>query len=111
MDMDYQALGRRIRIQRKLMNMRQDELAMKAGISTSFVGHIERGEKKFSIETLVSICNTLNVSPNQVLQDSLDVSILNRDVDVGTRNKALFDDMMQLLHEHKLLELESEAYD
>ena len=109
--MDYQALGRRIRIQRKLLNMRQDELAIKCGISTSFIGHIERGEKKFSIETLVSICNVLHVSPNQMLQDSLDVSILNSDVNVGSRNKALFDDMMNLLHEHKLINLESESYE
>ena len=109
MDMDYQALGRRIRIQRKLMNMRQDELAAKAGISTSFVGHIERGEKKLSIETLVNICNTLGVSPLQLLQDSLDVRILNRDTDVGDRNRALFDDMMNVLHE--LIEWKSDDYD
>lgn len=98
--MNYAELGRRVRQQRVLCGMTQEELAEKSGISCSFVGHIERGEKKFSIGTLVGLCNAMGVTPNYLLQDSLSVEVLNSSVDVGRENKELFDDMMALLHEH-----------
>lgn len=69
--MDYVALGMRIRKQRKLMQMTQDQLSEKAGISLSFLGHIERGSRKSSLETLVSLANALEVSADYLLQDSL----------------------------------------
>ena len=102
MDMNYEGLGRRVRQQRVLCGLTQEELAEKSGISCSFVGHIERGEKKFSIGTLVSLCNAMRVSPNYLLQDSLEIDVLNSGIDVGKENKKLFEDMMSLLHEHNL---------
>ncbi len=100
--MDYKELGRRVRQRRVMLELTQEDLAEKAGISCSFVGHIERGEKKFSIGTLVAICNAMEIAPNYLLQDSLDIAVLNNSVDVGQKNKALFDGMMSLLHEHRL---------
>ena len=100
--MNYEGLGRRVRQQRVLCGLTQEELAEKSGISCSFVGHIERGEKKFSIGTLVSLCNAMRVSPNYLLQDSLEIDVLNSGIDVGKENKKLFEDMMSLLHEHNL---------
>lgn len=102
--MDYRELGRRVRSQRAMCGLTQEELAEKSGISCSFVGHIERGEKKFSIGTLVALCNAMRISPNYLLQDSLDQEVLNDSVDVGAQNKALFDDLMNVLHEHRLRE-------
>ena len=102
--MDYRELGRRVRQQRMMCGLTQEELAEKSGISCSFVGHIERGEKKFSIGTLVALCNAMKISPNYLLQDSLDQQVLNDSVDVGQKNKALFDDMMNLLREHHIRE-------
>ena len=69
--MDYIALGKRIRMQRKLNRMTQEQVAERSGISLSFLGHIERGTRKASLETIVSICNVLKVSPGVLLQDSL----------------------------------------
>ena len=100
--MDYRELGKRIRQQRAMCGLTQEELAEKSGISCSFVGHIERGEKKFSIGTLVALCNAMKISPNYLLQDSVDVDVLNSSVDVGRQNKALFDDLMNVLHEHRI---------
>ena len=100
--MDYRELGRRVRQQRTMCGLTQEELAEKSGISCSFVGHIERGEKKFSIGTLVALCNAMKISPNYLLQDSLNQQVLNDSVDVGQKNKALFDDMMNLLREHHI---------
>ncbi len=99
--MDYQELGRRVRQRRVMMELTQEELAEKAGISCSFVGHIERGEKKFSIGTLVALCNAMEVSPNYLLQDYLDLSILSSGLEAGKNQKAFFDGIMNLLHEHR----------
>ena len=41
--MDYEALGKRVRQQRKLANMTQSQLAAAIQVSTSYIGHFERG--------------------------------------------------------------------
>ncbi len=69
--MDYSSLGARIRRERVLRGWTQEQLAEKAGISLSFLGHIERGTRKASLETLVSLCNVLEVSMDALLSGSL----------------------------------------
>lgn len=69
--MDYAKLGMRIRDYRKKLRWTQERLSEMAGISLSFLGHVERGSRKASLETIVAICNALNVSPQYLLQDSL----------------------------------------
>ena len=69
--MNYKALGMRIRRKRKELSITQSTLAEMADISLSFLGHIERGSRKASLETIVSLCNALQVSPNYLLQESL----------------------------------------
>ena len=41
------------------------------GISASFLGHIERGTRVASLETFVALCNELHVSPQYLLNQSL----------------------------------------
>ncbi len=72
--MDYAAMGNHIRTLRRKQKITQEALAMSVGISASFLGHIERGTRIASIETLVAICNTLDVSPELLLCDSLHLS-------------------------------------
>jgi transcriptional regulator with XRE-family HTH domain len=68
---DYRALGRRIRDERKARGWTQSMLAKLAYISTSFLGHMERGTRKASLETVVSIANVLEVSLDNLFVDSL----------------------------------------
>ncbi len=74
--MDYMSLGLRIRKQRKHLRLTQEELAERSGISLSFLGHIERGSRKASIETLVSLSNALGMSTDYLLQESLNDDVL-----------------------------------
>lgn len=60
--MDYVLLGKRIRIMRVIMEMTQEELAKKIGVCTSLVGHIERGTRRVSVETLYEMCKVLDIS-------------------------------------------------
>ena len=90
--MDYEALGQRIRQQRKLMHMTQDELAAVSNVSTSYIGHIERGIKHCSLDTLICICNSLQIPPNSLLQDSLDKPLMDTDIELSDLSKALLDE-------------------
>jgi transcriptional regulator with XRE-family HTH domain len=69
--MKYAALGRRIRTERQRNGLTQEKLAERVGISTSFLGHIERGSRKASLETLVNIANSLEMGVDSLLADSL----------------------------------------
>lgn len=51
--------------------MTQEELAERTNLSTTYIGMVERGEKKPSLETFVRILNALNVSADVVLCDVL----------------------------------------
>ena len=69
---DYKDLGQRIRTIRRELRLTQEELAEKVGISASFLGHVERGSRVASLDTLVALCNTLKVTPQQLLAASLE---------------------------------------
>lgn len=71
--LDYRGLGKEIRRRRKRLRMTQRTLASQAGISLSFLGHIERGSRKASVETLVGIAIALDASMSDLLCDSLPV--------------------------------------
>lgn len=72
--MDFKILGTKIRMERKNMRMTQEQLAEHVGISTNFVGQIERGERKLSIETLVALANALGTSVDYLLKDSVKIA-------------------------------------
>lgn len=65
---DYVKIGRNI----KRYRLTQAQLAELIGVSTSFVGHIERGSRKMSIDTLCAICRALGVSSDKILDLDLD---------------------------------------
>lgn len=71
MTIDYKDMGQRVRRLRKQMGVTQEELALKVGISASFLGHVERGSRVASLETFVALCNVLRVTPQYLLNKSL----------------------------------------
>ena len=52
---DYKEIGQRVRKLRRDQNLTQEQVAELIGVSCSFVGHIERGEKILSLETLARL--------------------------------------------------------
>ena len=72
--MNYKLLGSRVREQRMKKGITQEQLAELCNISSSYIGIIERGDKKLSVETLVKVANTLNVSTDYLLLDSLQLT-------------------------------------
>ena len=68
---DYQAMGRRMKMKRRSKHLSQQEVASMVSISSSFYGNIERGMRIPSIDTLVQIANALDVGTDYLLFDSL----------------------------------------
>ena len=70
--MNYVAFGRRVRQLRRSLHWTQAQLAQTCGISISVLGHIERGSRKASLQTLLELCSVLGINPDHLLEDSLD---------------------------------------
>lgn len=68
-EIDYSAIGMRIREARKAKKWSQGKLAKQCGISMSFIGHIERGTRIMSLETFVNVCLVLGVDADELLWD------------------------------------------
>lgn len=71
MELDYAALGARIRRRRKKLGLTQSRLAEQVELETSNISHIERGASKVSLGSLVKIANALQCSMDDLLCDSL----------------------------------------
>lgn len=71
MNIDYKAIGKRIREERKKQNLSQEQLAEKADLSTVHLSHIETANTKLSLPALISIANVLNVSSDTLLCDNI----------------------------------------
>lgn len=68
-DFNYSSLGERIRKARKQKNLTQEQLAEACDLSTAHIGHIERGTRALSIESLITISKVLDVSTDYLLLD------------------------------------------
>ena len=71
MDLDYQAIGVRIRRFRKEQRLTQQTLDELSEIEPFNISHIERSATKLSLPTIVSIANVLGIADNDLLCDSL----------------------------------------
>ena len=69
-EVNYKALGLRIRKARQQKKMTQDKLAEACGLSTAHIGHIERGSRIPSLSALFQIACELDVSTDYLLMDS-----------------------------------------
>lgn len=66
-ELDYVKMGTRIRQLRKAKGWSQERLAKKCGISLNFMGHIERGTRKVSMDTFVTLCRELETDADALL--------------------------------------------
>ena len=71
-EINYLEIGQKIRNQRIDHGLSQEALAERVNLSVSFIGHIERGTKSMSINTLLAISKSLNMSLDHLLLNSVD---------------------------------------
>ncbi len=60
--------GSRIQELRKKNNLTQSELAEKIGLSTNFIGMVERGERNTSIDKIFKLAKAFNISLAQFFE-------------------------------------------
>ena len=64
---DYIEIGKRIRTERRKQELTQEKLSELADISESFLGHVERGGRVLSVETLAKLANALGISVEYII--------------------------------------------
>ena len=68
-EIDYKLVGAKIKDKRKALGYSQEALAELCNISTSYLGHIERGSRRLSMDIAVKLAHYLNVSLDYLLLD------------------------------------------
>ena len=100
-DIDYQQIGQRIRMARIDQSLTLEQLARESGISTSFLGHVERGTRSGSVETYLALAERLRLSLDYLLRGfslwDLSVAGLNP----GDDRSDLLREMVRVLSEEK----------
>lgn len=71
-EVDYIKIGQRIKAARNKLGWQQSEVAFRANLTTSHMSHIETGQTKVALPTIVKIANALSVSIDELLCDSLE---------------------------------------
>lgn len=71
MDIDYKAIGKRIKFIRIRQDIKQDALAEMAELSPSHMSNIETGKTKLSLPMIIALANALNVSVDELLCDNV----------------------------------------
>ncbi len=64
-------IGQRVKELRQQNALTQDELAERCDVSTSYLGHIERGTRNLSLETAYKIASCLGVSLDALVIDGI----------------------------------------
>ena len=105
--MNLSSIGKNIRKFRLMKKLRQEDLAEKAGLSTNYIGAVERGEKLPSLETFIIIVNALGVSADMVLSDVIETgylvrsSMLNEKIEkLSEEDRARVYDVLEALMRH-----------
>ena len=73
-------MGRRIKMRRKELHIKQAELAETLEISNNHMSSIENGRQKPSLDTFIRLCDYLNVTPDYLLLGSMHAYNLPQDI-------------------------------
>lgn len=67
---DARSIGNKLLYYRKKAGLTQAEIAELAGLSDRAYADIERGSVNMRSETLLKICNTLHITPNDIFTEN-----------------------------------------
>ena len=81
--MDYTRLGKRIKEERLRLNLTQEKLSEKVGISTAYLGQIERGERCITLDKLIPLANYLGVTVDFLLTDYIVKTVEEKELAVN----------------------------
>lgn len=67
MNVDYVAIGQRVRKSRKNLKLTQEKLAETIGLTSVYISRIENGKAKMSLDTILRLSQALNINPGYLL--------------------------------------------
>jgi len=70
---NYAEIGNRIRIQRENFDMSREKLSELINLSVYYLGQIERGQRKMSIDTLIKVSECLHISIDYLIFERGDI--------------------------------------
>lgn len=82
---DLYEIGNRLQHFRKRAGLTQAEVAEKAGISDRTYADIERGTVNMRLQTFLSVCATLHITPDEVLT--------KRELEPGKRQEEIMEQL------------------
>ena len=88
MEVDYKALGKRIKIARINEGITQEAVSEKIDITPSHMSNIETAKTKVSLPVLINIANALSVTVDELLCDN----VLNSKIIFEGEAKEIFND-------------------
>ena len=68
---NYADMGQRLKAERRRLHYTQEQVAEEIGVTPAFIGHIERGERSVSLDTLIRLCNFYGITIDYVLAKTL----------------------------------------
>ena len=83
MELDYKAIGKRIKIARIKADLTQERLAEMVEISPTHMSNIETGTTRVSLPAIVSLANALSVTVDDLLCDSVVKSKVQFEKDIA----------------------------
>lgn len=63
-----ESIGKNIRKYRKLNNLTQEAFAEKLHLGPQYYAQLERGERNFTIEKIIQICNILQINIQDIIE-------------------------------------------
>lgn len=76
---DFRAIGNKLLAIRKKCGMTQSDVAEAAGLSDRTYADIERGDVNTRIETILKVCDALQITPNAILTEENPSFTVKRD--------------------------------
>lgn len=95
--MDRVKIGEKIETLRKKKGWTQHKLALEAGVSSSYLPELERGEKCPTVEVLDNICFALGISLVEFFSEPVEIKKRDRLAELSPEQKQLFNDFLNSL--------------
>ena len=70
-ELDYKAIGKRVKIARIKAEMKQEHVAERSGLSPTHISNIETGTTKPSLAAIVAVANAIGVTGDDFLCDNV----------------------------------------
>lgn len=71
MELDYKAIGKRVRRYRKSKGLTQEKLADMVEVTSSHISNVENAKTQVSLPLIVNIANVLGVTADELLCDNI----------------------------------------